>query len=69
MEDLDLPRVSGKEFDQAGQDLLDDILTHPGTTIRDVTSGRFPGGTRFVRPDGIGATFGPDGSLAYFGRY
>ncbi|MGE0142079.1 MAG: hypothetical protein AB7I19_02465 [Planctomycetota bacterium] len=27
------------------------------------------GGTRFIRPDGVGATFGADGSLAYFGRY
>ncbi|KAA3607485.1 MAG: hypothetical protein DWQ01_14950 [Planctomycetota bacterium] len=27
------------------------------------------GGTRFIGPGGIGATFGPDGSLAYFGRH
>jgi hypothetical protein len=65
----ELSKVPGKQFDQAGQDLLDDILTNPGTTVHPVTSGNAAGGTRFIGPNGIGATFGPDGSLAYFGRY
>ncbi|MGE3966580.1 MAG: RHS repeat domain-containing protein, partial [Planctomycetota bacterium] len=65
----ELPEVPGKQLDQAGQDLLDDILTNPETKVHPVTSGRAAGGTRFIRPDGVGATFGADGSLAYFGRY
>ncbi len=65
----DLPNVPGKGLDRAGQDLLDDILTHPGSTRSSVTTGRAAGGTRIVRPDGTGVTFNPDGSLAYFGRY
>src|SRR5690606_11289299 len=65
----ELPKVPGKQLDQAGQDLLDDILTNPGTTVHPVTSGNAAGGTRYIGPNGIGATFGPDGSLAYFGRY
>lgn len=65
----ELPKVPGRQLDQAGQGLLDDILTNPGTTVHAVTSGRAAGGTRFIGPNGAGATFGPDGSLAYFGRY
>jgi hypothetical protein len=65
----ELPAVPGKQLDQAGQDLLDDILTNPGTTVHPVTSGRAAGGTRFIGPDGVGATFGSDGSFRYFGRY
>ena len=65
----ELPRVQGTRLDQAGQDLLDDVLTHPGSTTHPVTGGGAAGGTRIVRPDGTGVTFGPDGSLAYFGRY
>jgi hypothetical protein len=65
----ELPNVPGKSLDESGQDLLDDILTHPGSTTHRVTTGNAAGGTRIIRPDGIGATFNPDGSLAYFGVY
>ncbi len=65
----ELPSVPGRGLDRAGQDLLDDILTHPGSTTQAVTSGRAAGGTRIIRPDGTGVTFNPDGSLAYFGRH
>lgn len=65
----ELPQVSGSKLDEAGQDLLDDILTHPGTREVDVTTGNAAGGFRHIRPDGRGVTFNPDGSLAYFGVY
>jgi RHS repeat-associated protein len=65
----ELPWVPGKSLDEAGQDLLDDILTHPGSTVRPVTSGNAVGGTRIIRPDGAGVTFNADDSLAYFGVY
>ncbi|ASU85399.1 hypothetical protein CDO52_23690 [Nocardiopsis gilva YIM 90087] len=70
----DLPKVSGKEFDSAGQSLLDDILTHPSSAVSPVTSGGFRGGTRHIMPDsaggrGFGATFDSSGLFQYFGRY
>lgn len=65
----ELPSVAGKNLDQTGQDLLDNILTDPGSTIFNVNSGNAAGGVRFVSPDGIGVTFRADGSLAYFGIY
>jgi RHS repeat-associated protein len=65
----ELPHVPGKSLDEAGQSLLDDILTDPGSTIQPVSSGNAAGGTRIIRPDGQGVTFNPDGSLAYFGHY
>ena len=65
----ELPSVPGKNLDSAGQDLLDDILTHPGTREVPVPGGRAAGGRRFISPDGSGVTFFPDGSFAYFGKY
>ncbi|MFI9366750.1 polymorphic toxin-type HINT domain-containing protein [Kitasatospora sp. NPDC053057] len=70
----DLPVVPGKELDSTGQNLLDDILTNPNTTVGPVTSGNFAGGTRYVMPDaaggrGFGATFDANGDFQYFGRY
>lgn len=70
----DLPVVPGKELDSTGQDLLDDILTNPGTVTSPVNSGNFSGGTRYIMPDsaggrGIGATFDSRGQFQYFGRY
>jgi len=45
------------------------VFTTTKLTVHPVTRGNAAGGTRFIGPDGVGATFGPDGSLAYFGRY
>jgi hypothetical protein len=64
-----LPRIPGMSLDEAAQELLDDILTHPGSTTHPVRSGRAAGGIRIIRPDGVGATFTPDGSFAYFAHY
>lgn len=51
----------------AGQDALDEILTHPGTVGNTMQGGNFAGGSRFISPNGIGAVFGPDGTFQYFG--
>lgn len=63
----ELPHVGGAQLDRVGQNLLDDILTAPGTRIENVTSGNFKGGVRYIRSDGTGATFDASGNLRYFG--
>lgn len=55
-------------INDAGQAALDEILTHPGTTMTPMTQGNFAGGLRFVSPQGIGVVFGPDSVFQYFGR-
>lgn len=65
----ELPKVPGKSLDEAGQNLLDDILTHPGSEFFLLGTGRARGGVCVVRPDGTGAAFFPDGSLAFFGNF
>jgi hypothetical protein len=52
-----------------GQDLLDEILTNPGSTVSSPTSGNFVGGLRFITPDYAGATFDSNGIFQYFGYY
>lgn len=64
-----LEEVPGKEFNSAGQNLLDDILTAPGSRLQLITTGNFAGGFRYIRPDGRGATFDPAGNFKYFGVY
>ena len=44
-----------------------EILTNPQTTQTNVRSGNFAGGTRFIGPNGIGATFDSNGVFQYFG--
>lgn len=53
----------------AGQNLLDDILTTPGTRTVVNSGGNFKGGTTFIRPDGVGATFDSNGVFQYFGVF
>ncbi|WP_433459403.1 RHS repeat-associated core domain-containing protein [Micromonospora sp. CA-248212] len=70
----ELDAVPGAQLDEAGQNLLDDILTNPATTSSPVTSGGFRGGTRYTMPGptgqrGFGATFDQNGAFQYFGRY
>lgn len=64
-----LPKVSHGSLDEAGQELLDDILTDPRTVRSTVRGGNFPGGTRFVGPNHIGVTFDANGNFQYFGIY
>jgi hypothetical protein len=63
----ELPQVRGQLLNEAGQRLLDEILTNPDTVFGDVTSGNAKGGIRAILPNGVGVTFNPDGSMAYFG--
>ena len=62
-----IPEVKGSQLNEAGQQLLDDIITDPNSRLSNVTKGNQKGGIRVVRPDGTGATFGPNGDLGYFG--
>ena len=52
-----------------GQQQLKEILSNPGTREEQVTSGNFAGGTRYIAPDGRGATFDSSGHFRYFGVY
>jgi hypothetical protein len=65
----ELPRVPGRDLNSAGQNLLDEILMNPRTKQIVVSSGNFSGGTRFIGPNGIGATFDAKGVFQYFGVY
>ncbi|MFG1638661.1 hypothetical protein ACGFMK_00075 [Amycolatopsis sp. NPDC049252] len=69
-----LPVVPGKEFDSAGQAMLDRILTDPYADYQPVTTGGFAGGFRLVGNEVvngrfIGATFDSSGEFRYFGVY
>ncbi|GAB3423524.1 RHS repeat-associated core domain-containing protein [Flindersiella endophytica] len=63
------PTVPGKDLDDAGLQLLRDIIYHPRRKIERVDGGNFAGGVRVIKPDGAGAVFGPDGSFGYFSRF
>jgi RHS repeat-associated protein len=72
----ELPKVNGPPsvLNEAGQTLLDDILTDPNADYQLVTSGRFAGGYRIignsvVNGRFIGATFDANGVFRYFGVY
>jgi Pretoxin HINT domain len=54
---------------RTAQDQLDDILTAPGTSIRDITQGNFAGGKYYIAPDGRGAAFDSAGAFQYFGVF
>lgn len=58
-------RASGNQAakNATGQDLVDEILTNPGTTFNSRTTGRFGEVLDVVGPDGRGLRFGKDGSL------
>lgn len=56
-------------INRAGQNALNAILYNEHTALSAMAGGRFPGGFKFVLPDGIGAVFSPAGTLQYFGRF
>jgi hypothetical protein len=64
------PKLSGNVATKnaTGQNILDDILTTPGTTRSLITGGNFKGGTRFTAPDGRQAIFDKNGVFQYFGE-
>ncbi len=65
------PAVRGgdRAKSQMGQDVLDDILTAPGTRTAPITGGNFKGGTAYITRDGRGAAFDSGGTFQYFGVY
>jgi hypothetical protein len=65
----ELPSVAGRDLNSAGQNLLDEILLNPQTKQVAVSAGNFSGGTRFIGPKGVGATFDAKGVFQYFGVY
>lgn len=50
-------------------ELLDDILTDPGSGYAPITGGEWKGGFYIIRPDGRGAAFSADGTFRYFGTF
>ncbi len=60
---LPATRTAGA-YNQAGQDAVDDILTHPGTTMK----ANPMGGYDFKAPDGRGLRFDDNGDLFSFRR-
>ena len=65
----EVPKVPGREFDSAGQALLDAIVKSPTTHQFPLAGGQFKGGKIFVREDGLGAAFDSAGVFRYFGRF
>ncbi|WP_152990756.1 polymorphic toxin-type HINT domain-containing protein [Sphaerimonospora mesophila] len=67
-----LDRVKGKQLNEAGQNLLEEILRDPSVKYSQVRKGAFAGGFRYVaviRGEKIGAVFDANGKFAYFGMY
>lgn len=64
-----IAKGSPSAISRTAQDQLDDILTAPGTSIRDITQGNFPGGKYYIAPDGRGAAFDSSGAFQYFGVF
>jgi hypothetical protein len=69
-----LPMVGGKEFNSAGRELHEDILTDPNSDIQSITRGTLRGGVRVVsnrvmNGKFVGAVYNAQGGLEYFGLY
>jgi hypothetical protein len=52
---------------QFAQELLEDILTAPGTRTATIQAGSFKGGKYFIAPDGRLAAYDKNGVFQYFG--
>ncbi|WP_184575498.1 Hint domain-containing protein [Lipingzhangella halophila] len=69
----ELPDVPNSELKNAGEELVDDILTSPDTRVQNVTGGQGKGGTRFImsRPGqrDVGITYDANGEFLYFGLF
>jgi hypothetical protein len=64
-----LPPVAGTEFNSAGQNLLDEIITKPDTAWRPITAGKFVGGLYGLLPNGQGAAIDAYFQFQYFGVF
>lgn len=64
-----LPQVDGppSALNAAGHNLLEDILSDPGTFVKAVTKGNQAGGFMYVSPSGIIAVSDSLGNFIYFG--
>ena len=62
------PRAVGSvlEKNAAGQHIVEDILTDPGSARKYLTRGRFTGGMDITAPDGRGIRFNADGGFVGF---
>lgn len=62
------PRLSGgpAEINRRAQEIVDDILTAPGTSVVRRYRGRFGSVEEHIAPDGRGIVYGPDGRLLFF---
>ena len=66
-----LPVVSGNvaQRNALATDLLDDILTAPGTRVVTNQGGNFAGGRTFIDTQGNGAVYDADGVFQFFGVF
>ncbi|HET9292661.1 MAG TPA: RHS repeat-associated core domain-containing protein, partial [Gemmatimonadales bacterium] len=62
------PRLSGgaAQINATAQEIVEDILTHPGTRVSRITSGRFKGGVEYFDPGGRGIAFDASGRFVGF---
>jgi len=62
------PPLKGKPaaINRQAQDIVDDILTTPGTTVLKGHRGRFGDTIDYVAPDGRGIVYGSDGKFLFF---
>ena len=62
------PRLSGNTstINAAAQEIVEDILTNPGTQSSTITTGRFKGGTVFWDPSGRGVRYDARGTFVGF---
>jgi RHS repeat-associated protein len=62
------PRLSGNpaRINAAAQEIVEDVLTHPGTEVIRLTTGRFKGGVVYYEPSGRGVRFDEVGKFAGF---
>jgi hypothetical protein len=53
-------------INQIAQDIVDDILTAPGSTIQGSTRGRFGPTLEVTAPNGQGIVYGANGKFLFF---
>jgi hypothetical protein len=53
-------------INRQAQDIVDDILTHPGTQVINSHRGRFGDTIEHIAPDGRGVVFGTNGRFLFF---
>jgi RHS repeat-associated protein len=59
-------RGNPSQVNQQAQDIVDDILTNPGTTVTQSYRGRFGNTIEYTAPDGRGLVFSANGKFLFF---